>query len=91
MENLTCVIVAIGALVGGPIMMFGYRKTDQKPVAFRQIHGALKKDWMWTGNIDFHAAVLADLEPCLFKFMLWAAVVTEPSYGERSSNLRPSG
>jgi hypothetical protein len=27
-ENLAWVIVAIGALVGGPIMMLGYRKAD---------------------------------------------------------------
>jgi hypothetical protein len=44
MENLTWVIVAIGALVGGPIMMFGYRKADKKLLAFRQIHGVLKQD-----------------------------------------------
>jgi hypothetical protein len=31
-ENLTWVIVAIGAFVGGPIMMFGYRKAGLEAV-----------------------------------------------------------
>ncbi len=32
MEILTWAIVAIGVLVGGLFMMFGFRKTDHKPV-----------------------------------------------------------
>jgi len=63
MEILTWVIVAIGVLVGGPIMMFGFRNTDQKPVAFGQIGGALKQDWKRTGNIDFHAVALESSSP----------------------------
>ncbi len=56
MENLTWVVMAIGGLLGGLVMMFGFRRADQKPVAFGQIDGALKQDWTRTGNIDFHAS-----------------------------------
>jgi hypothetical protein len=52
-ENLAWVIVAIGALVGGPIMMLGYRKADRKLLAFGQIHGVLKQDWTRTGTSTF--------------------------------------
>jgi hypothetical protein len=58
MENLTWVIVATGVSVGGLIMMFGFRKTDHKPMAFGRIERALKQDWMRTGNIDFYASAL---------------------------------
>jgi hypothetical protein len=47
---------AVGVLMGGLIMMFGFRKTDQKPVAFGRIDRALKQDWTRTGNIDFHTS-----------------------------------
>src|SRR4029077_14134978 len=60
MENLTWVIGAIGALVGGPIMMLGVRNSGDKPVPFDQVAGALKQDWTRTDNIDFHASSLED-------------------------------
>jgi len=63
MENLIWVIVAIGVLVGALIMTFGFRKTDQKPVAFGRIDRPLKQDWMRTGNIDFHTSALKLISP----------------------------
>jgi hypothetical protein len=88
MENLTWVIVAIGALVGGPIMMFGYRKTDQKPVAFGQIDGALKQDWMRTGNIDFHASALESSMPQPLRLRVEEKRVTESAAGQDVVELR---
>jgi hypothetical protein len=88
MENLTWVIVAIGALVGGPIMMLGYRKTDQKLVAFDQFHGALKQDWMLTGNIDFHASAIERSSPQPLRLMVEERRVTESAVGQDVVELR---
>src|SRR5713101_4568955 len=77
MENLTWVIVAIGVLVGGLIMMFGFRKTDQKPVAFGQFDRALKQDWKRTGNIDFHASALESSSPQPLRLRVEEKRVTE--------------
>jgi hypothetical protein len=88
MENLTWVVVAIGALVGGPIMMFGYRKTDQKPVAFGQIVGALKQDWTRTGNIDFHASALESSSPQPLRLRVEEKRVTESAAGQDVVELR---
>jgi hypothetical protein len=88
MENLTWVIVAIGGSIGGLIMMFGYRKTDQKPVAFGQTQGALKKEWTRTGNIDFHAS---DLEGSSFqplRLRVEETRVTESAAGQEVVELR---
>jgi hypothetical protein len=48
---------------GGLITIFGFRKTDQKLVAFGRIDRALKQDWMRTGNIDFHTSALESSSP----------------------------
>ncbi len=88
MENLTWVIVAIGALVGGPIMMFGYREADQKPVAFGQIHGALKQDWVWTGNIDFHASALESSSPQPLRLRVQEKRIMESVAGQDIVELR---
>jgi hypothetical protein len=61
MGNLAWVILAIGASLGGLIMIFGLRKADTRkadarPEASGQIDGALKEDWRRTGNIDFHVS-----------------------------------
>jgi hypothetical protein len=87
-ENLTWVIVAIGALVGGPIMMFGYRKVDQKLLAFGQIHGVLKQDWTRTGNIDFHAAELESASPQPLRLLVEEKRVTKSAVGQDISELR---
>ena len=44
----------IGLIVGVLIMVFGFRKREQKPFVFEDIDGVLKQDWTRTGNIDFH-------------------------------------
>ena len=44
-------------------MMFGVRHASQRPVAFDQTAGALKQDWIRTGNIDFHASSLESSSP----------------------------
>jgi hypothetical protein len=88
MENLTWVIVAIGALVGGPIMMFSYRKTDHKPVAFGQIDGALKRDWMRTGNIDSHASALGSSLAQPLRLRVEEKRVTESAVGQDVVELR---
>jgi hypothetical protein len=88
MENLTWVIVAIGALVGGPIMMFGYRNVDQKLLAFGQIHGVLKQDWTRTGNIDFHTAELESSSPQPLRLLVEEERVTESAVGQDIVELR---
>jgi hypothetical protein len=88
MENLAWVIVAIGALVGGPIMMFGFRKSDQKPVAFDQIDGVLKQDWMRTGNIDFYASAFERSSPQPLRLMVEEKRVTESAVGQDVVELR---
>jgi hypothetical protein len=88
MEILTWVIVAIGVLVGVPIMMFGFRNTDQKPVAFGQIGGALKQDWKRTGNIDFHAVALESSSPQPLRLRVEEKRVTESAAGQDLVELR---
>ena len=88
MENLTWVIVAIGVLVGGLIMMFGFRKTDQKPVAFGQFDGALKQDWMRTGNIDFHASALESSSHQPLRLLVEEKRVMESAVGQDVVELR---
>ncbi len=88
MENLTWVIGAIGVLVGAPIMIFGCRKTDQKPVAFGQTQGALKQDWMRTGNIDFYASGLDSTSPQPLRLRVEEKRVTESAAGQDVVELR---
>ena len=88
MENLTWVIVATGVSVGGLIMMFGFRRTDQKPVAFGQIVGALKRDWMRTGNIDFLASALESSSPQPLRLRVEEKRVTESAVGQDVVELR---
>jgi hypothetical protein len=82
MQNLTWVIVAIGALVGGPLMMLGLRRTDQKPVAFPQIDGALKQDWMRTGKIDFLTSVIENSSHQPLTLLVEEKRVTESAVGQ---------
>ena len=88
MEILTWVIVAIGVLVGGLIMMFGLRKTDQKPVAFGQIDGALKQDWTRTGNIDFHVSAVKSSSPQPIRLLVEEKRVMESVVGQDIVELR---
>ena len=88
MEILTWAIVAIGVLVGGLFMMFGFRKTDQKPVAFGRIDRALKQDWMRTGNIDFHTSALESSTPQPLRLLVEEKRVTEGAVGQDIAELR---
>jgi hypothetical protein len=88
MENLSWLIVAIGALVGGPIMMFGYRKIDRKLLAFGQIHGVLRQDWTRTGNIDFHTVELQPSSPQPLRLLVEEKRVTESAVGQDITELR---
>jgi hypothetical protein len=88
MENLSWVIAAIGALVGGPIMMFGVRNTGQKPTAFDRIAGALKQDWIRTGNIDFHASELESASPQPLRLRVEEKRVIESAAGQDIVELR---
>jgi hypothetical protein len=88
MENLSWVIAAIGALVGGPIMMFGVRNAGQKPTAFDQIAGALKQDWTRTGNIDFHASALESASPQPLRLRVEEKRVIESAAGQDIVELR---
>lgn len=88
MENLTWVIGAIGALVGGPIMMLGVRNSGQKPVPFDQVAGALKQDWTRTGNIDFHASSLEDPSPQPLRLRVEEKRVVESAAGQDLVELR---
>jgi hypothetical protein len=87
--NLTWVIVAIGALVGGPIIMFGYRRGDQNLLAFGQIHGVLKQDWTRTGNIEFQAVELDERSsPQPLRLLVEERRVTESAVGQNIAELR---
>jgi hypothetical protein len=88
MENLIWVIVAIGVLVGGLIIMFGFRKTDQKLVAFGRIDRALKQDWMRTGNIDFHTSALESSSPQPLRLLVEEKRITEGAVGQDIAELR---
>ena len=88
MEILTWAIVAIGVLVGGLFMMFGFRKTDHKPMAFGRIDRALKQDWMRTGNIDFYASALESSSPQPLRLLVEEIRVTEGAVGQDIAELR---
>jgi hypothetical protein len=88
MENLTWLIGAIGALVGGPMMVLGVRNASQKPVAFDQTAGALKQDWTRTGNIDFHALSLESSSPQPLRLRVEEKRVIESAAGQDIVELR---
>jgi hypothetical protein len=81
-------IAVIGVTVGGLIMAFGFRKTEQKPTAFGQIDGVLKQDWTRTGNIDFHAAVLESPSPQPLTLRVEEKRVTQNAMGQDIVELR---
>jgi hypothetical protein len=88
MENLTWVVMAIGGLLGGLVMMFGFRRADQKPVAFGQIDGALKQDWTRTGNIDFHASAPESSYPQPLRLRVEERRILESAVGQDVVELR---
>ena len=88
MKNLSWVSAAIGAFVGGPIMMLGNRKIDQKPVAFGQIYEVLKQDWIKTGNIDFHASAIENCSAQPLRLRVEEKRVMESAVGQDVVELR---
>jgi hypothetical protein len=88
MKNLSWVSAAIGAFAGGPIMMVGYRKTDQKPIAFGTINGVLKQDWTRTGNIDFHVSAVKSSSPQPIRLLVEEKRVMESVVGQDIVELR---
>jgi hypothetical protein len=81
-------IAAIGVIVGGAIMAFGFGKGDKKPAVFGQIDGVLKQDWTRTGNIDFHAAALESVSPQPLTLRVEERRVTENAMGQDVVELR---
>jgi hypothetical protein len=81
-------IAAIGVIVGGLIMAFGFRKSEVKPVAFGHIDGVMKQDWTRTGNIDFHAAALESSSPQPLTLRVEEKRVTENAMGQDVVELR---
>jgi hypothetical protein len=88
MENLTWVVVLIGASVGGLTMMLGLRKSDQKSVPYGQIDGALKQDWTRTGNVDFHASALESSSPQRLTLRVEEKRIKESAVGQDVIELR---
>jgi hypothetical protein len=86
-ENLAWVIVAIGVSLGGLIMIFGFRKADKKPVTYRTT-GAVKQDWLRTGNIDFHASTVEGSSPQPLRLWVEEQRITESVVGQRVVELR---
>jgi hypothetical protein len=89
--DFTWIIIAIavaGVVAGGLIMAFGFRKTEQKPLAFGQIDGILKQDWTRTGNIDFHAAALESASPQPLTLRVEEKRITENAMGQDVVELR---
>ena len=81
-------IAAIGVIVGGLIMAFGFRKSEQKPAAFAQIDGVLTQDWTRTGNIDFHAAALESSSPQPLTLRVEEKKITQNAMGQDVVELR---
>jgi len=88
MENLMWVIVTVGVVVGGLIMMFGFRKTDHKPGAFDRVDRAPKEDWMRTGNIDFHTSTPENSSPQPLRLLVEEKRVMESAVGQDIAELR---
>jgi hypothetical protein len=86
-ENLPWVIVAIGMLMGGPIMFVGFRSARKKSAPPR-INRALKQDWTPTGNIDFHASTVEGSSPQPLRLWVEESQITESVVGQRIVELR---
>jgi hypothetical protein len=88
MEIALGIIVIIGIVAGGLIMVFGFRKKEQQPVAFDHIDGVMKQDWTRTGNIDFHAAALESASPQPLTLRVEEKKITENAMGQDIVELR---
>ncbi len=85
---LAIVVAIIGVVVGGLIMVFGFRKKEHKPAALGQVDGVVKQDWTRTGNIDFHAAELQSTSPQPLTLRVEEKKITENAMGQDVVELR---
>jgi hypothetical protein len=88
MEFAWSVVAIVGVVVGGLIMIFGFRKIEQKSASFGDIDGVVKQDWTRSGNIDFHAAALKSTSPQLLVFRVEEKKITETAMGQDIVQLR---
>jgi uncharacterized membrane-anchored protein YhcB (DUF1043 family) len=88
MEFAWSVVAIVGVAVGGLIMIFGFRKREQKSTLFGDIDGVLKQDWTRTGKIDFHTAVLESSSPQLLFLRVEEKKITENAMGQDIVQLR---
>jgi len=88
MEYVWGIMAIIGVVVGGLIMVFGFRKTDRKSAPFDQVDGVMKQDWTRTGNIDFHAAALESISPQPLTLRVEEKRITENAMGQDVVELR---
>jgi hypothetical protein len=88
MEFVWGAVAIIGVIVGGAIMVFGFRKNEQKPATFDHIDGIMKQDWTRTGNIDFHAAELDSVSPQPLTLRVEEKRITENAMGQDVVELR---
>jgi hypothetical protein len=86
-ENLPWVIMAIGLLMGGPIMFVGFRSSRKKPEQPRTDR-ALKQDWAPTGNIDFHVSTVEGSIPQPLRLWVEEHRITESMVGQLIVELR---
>ena len=88
MELAWSVVAIVGVVVGGLIMIFGFRKKEQKSASSGDIDGVVKQDWTRSGNIDFHAAALESTSPQLLVLRVEDKKVTENAMGQDIAQLR---
>jgi len=88
MEYAWAIVAIIGVIVGGLIMVFGFRRSEQKLTSFDQIDGVMKQDWTRTGNIDFHAAALESAYPQPLTLRVEEKRITENAMGQDVVELR---
>jgi hypothetical protein len=88
MEFAWSIVASIGVVVGGLIMIFGFRKKERKSASFDDIDGVVKQDWTRSGNIDFHAAALESTSPQLLVFRVEEKKITETAMGQDIVQLR---
>jgi hypothetical protein len=88
MEFAWSVVAIVGVVIGGVIMIYGFRKKEPKSALFADIDGVLKQDWTRTGNIDFHAAALESTSPQLLVLRVEEKKITENAMEQDIVQLR---
>jgi hypothetical protein len=88
MEMVWKIAPILGIVIGGLIMLFGFRKKNQKSAVFSDIDGVLKQDWTRTGNIDFYAAECEMTSPQFLALRVEEKKITENAMGQDIVQLR---